>query len=73
MFKKMQSMLTVLRTRQVIFMLLKRHNFDIREDIISIYLVMRMVKGSPYTNEQIVKNFLKMHTFPLRMKVPTEK
>jgi hypothetical protein len=62
MFKTVDLMITLVRTRQIISMLRKDHKFDIREDLESIKLVMLMVKVSPYSNKQIVKEFLEMHT-----------
>jgi hypothetical protein len=73
MLKTISYIVTMHRSRQIIEILRKNHNFDISEDLESIKLVMLLVKVSPYSNKKIVKEFLEMHTVSFKKEMFTTK
>jgi hypothetical protein len=66
MLKTIGMLITIIRAHQIISKLYENHKFDIRNDMESMRLVMLMVKITPFSNDRIIREFLKMHTVSVK-------
>lgn len=62
MFKAIHMAVTMYRTNKIAKMLKEVHNFEIRNDMATVDLVIKFVMVRTLSDEQIVKEIMEMHT-----------